>query len=85
MTFSEGGSTHSVLTVVCHRSVSAVLRLVVLSWARAHLMGVVYGAPLPRTLSGVHVMYKLPWSTDIIIFVGGCGGGTGLRVNDDGR
>ena len=33
-------------------------------------------------------MYKTPLSTDIIIYIGGCGGnggGTGLRMNDDGR
>ena len=32
----------------------------------------------------IHVMYFL-LSTDIIIYYGGCGGGTGLRMNDDGR
>ena len=47
-------------------------------------MGVVCGATSLSTLPGIHVMYFL-LSTDINMYFGGFGCGTGLRVNDDGR
>ena len=39
---------------------------------------------MPPILPVIHVMYFL-LSTDIITYFGGWGGGTGLRMNDDGQ
>ena len=85
MTSCGGGSTHVILTgVYCSRVGGAVLALIIVGGPR--LMGLVSCAsPPPTYFRGLIDMICIFLSADIIMYFGVCGGGTGIRMTDDGR